>query len=281
MNDFNYTADKTILEAKNVGLMIGNNIILRDINVSIKDFVRPDVIQGQIIGFLGPSGIGKSKFSEILAGVITKNTVGMHLTGDVLVGDPLLPVHVGNVGFVQQRYPLFDHMSVYANLEIALSHSGLNHEQKKEKIFEILEKLKMKEHFNKKPNQLSGGQRQRIAIAQQFLCSDHFIILDEPFSGLDPLMVDELCGLIKAIVSKDEMNTVIIVSHELTATLSIADTLWLMGRDRDEKGNLIPGAKIQQVYDLVEMNLAWHPDIAATPEFAKFRGEVKQAYAKL
>jgi polar amino acid transport system ATP-binding protein/sulfate transport system ATP-binding protein len=281
MNDFKYTAEKTILKATNVGLSIDGKTILRDINVDIKDFIRPDCIQGQVTGFLGPSGMGKSKFAEVMAGVITKETTGMKLTGEILVGNPLKPVVAGEVGFVQQKYPLFDHRRVYSNLDIALSRFSLSRQQREERIWDILEKFQMKDHAQKFPAQLSGGQRQRIAIAQQFLCSEHFIILDEPFSGLDPLMVDELCGLIKIVVSKHEMNTVIIISHELTATISVSDTLWMIGRDRDAEGKIIPGAKIQEVYDLVDMNLAWHEDISSTPEFAKFRGHVKKQYARM
>jgi ABC-type nitrate/sulfonate/bicarbonate transport system ATPase subunit len=92
------------------------------------------------------------------------------------------------------------------------------------------------------PAQISGGQRQRIAIAQQLLCSEHFLLMDEPFSGLDLVMEAKVCELINEIACLDELNPIIVVTHDVTAAATVADHLWLMGRDRGASGNIIPGA---------------------------------------
>ena len=131
------------------------------------------------------------------------------------------------------------------------------------------------------PAQISGGQRQRVAIAQQLLCSEHFLLMDEPFSGLDVVMEAKVCELINEIACLDELNTIIVVTHDVTAAASVADHLWLMGRDRDETGNVIPGARIQETFDLIERDLCWHSGITNSPHFLEFVCEVKERFQTL
>jgi ABC-type nitrate/sulfonate/bicarbonate transport system ATPase subunit len=134
------------------------------------------------------------------------------------------------------------------------------------------------------PAQLSGGQRQRIAITQQILCSDHFILMDEPFSGLDIIMEERTLQFILKVANMDDLNTVIVVTHDISAAVSICDHIWLLGRDRDSEGNIIPGAYIKQEYDLIERGLCWEqlqPNAMTRPAVAEFIREVKEAFLQL
>src|SRR6185503_13820161 len=85
--------------------------------------------------------------------------------------------------------------------------------------------------------------------------------------GLDPMQVNAVCSIIVKVNNLHELNTTIIVTHDVSAAVSIADTIWLMGRERDAVGNIIPGATVIEEIDLVEKGLAWHPDILSMPEF--------------
>jgi len=287
MSTFQYTKKETLLKTEGITLKFGDNLILRDVNVEIKDIVRPDCVQGQIVGFLGPSGIGKSQFAEILTGL---RTPGIHtdytLNGHVLISEhkenlDLSDVEAGHVGFVQQNYPLFKYMTVLNNLKVGASKSGLSKAEQKEKVEYYLDKMNLLEHKNKYPAQLSGGQKQRVAIAQQLLCSKNFLVLDEPFSGLDINMIDKVCSLLQLVASLDERNTVIVISHDITATVSIADTLWLMGREKDSDGKTIPGARIVQEIDLIERGLAWEKEITLKKEFSDTCREIRGIFPKL
>ncbi|WP_394331749.1 P-loop NTPase family protein [Hymenobacter terrenus] len=115
-------------------------------------------------------------------------------------------------------------------------------------------------------------------MAQQLLCSDHLILLDEPFSGLDVAMIDEVKKIIVEVTTMDELNTVIIVSHDIVTTTALADRLWLLGYEHDATGALVPGATIspEHQYNLAEMGLAWHQNVEAEPEFAQFVEHIKQ-----
>jgi polar amino acid transport system ATP-binding protein/sulfate transport system ATP-binding protein len=105
------------------------------------------------------------------------------------------------------------------------------------------------------PAELSGGQRQRVAIAQQLLCSEHFVLMDEPFSGLDPLATARIIDLIGEVAGLHELNTIVVATHDVGAAIAVADTLLLMGCDRDGEGRVVPGARIQATFDLVARGL--------------------------
>src|SRR5438034_11317076 len=89
--------------------------------------------------------------------------------------------------------------------------------------------------------------------------------MDETFSGHDVVMEANVCELINEIACLDELNTIIVVTHDVTAAATVADHLWLMGRDRDPGGNFIPGARIQETYDLIDRDLCWHPELTNSP----------------
>lgn len=270
-----YALAETLLEAKNISLKLGENQILKDVNVEIKNIIRPGYKMGQVVGFLGPSGIGKTKLFEILAGLLEPTS------GTVSINTPSIPVKAGLVGVVQQNYPLFNHRTVGGNLEVAAKKTTKDANERKKKIDNILKRFNLSDKVNLYPAQLSGGQKQRVAIAQQLLCSENFLLLDEPFSGLDPLMVEEVGNMLSEIAHANELITIIVVSHDIISTASIADTLWIMGRDRDAKGTIIPGSKIKHTYNLVDKGLAWQKNIELKPEFLDFVKEIKGLFPSL
>ena len=266
-----YEVKETILCIEGVSLKYGDNLILRDINAHVKDIVG----HGQVVGLLGPSGIGKTQLFRILAG-LQKPTTGM-----VSITDQKIPVTPGAVGVVAQNYPLLPHRTVIDNLMLVARKAKLSEKDGREKAMGYLERFKLADKADFWPMRLSGGQRQRVAIAQQLISSEHFLLMDEPFSGLDPIMNDEVCALISEVRDLHELNTIIVITHDHRSAIKVADTLWLMGRDRDENNNVIPGAYIKYGYDLIERDLAWHTDISATPQFTTFAREIKEKFKTL
>jgi ABC-type nitrate/sulfonate/bicarbonate transport system ATPase subunit len=270
-----YTFTECLLKIENVSLSFDDKVILKDVNAEICDIVRPGMTQGQIIGFLGPSGVGKTKLFEIMAGLLKPTS------GQVLIGKSQKPTSPGLMGVVQQNYPLFNHRTVLSNLEVAARKTIAGSQERKKRIYAILDRFGLRPQANLYPAQLSGGQKQRIAIAQQLLCSENFLLMDEPFSGLDINMVEEVSEMISEIANANELNTIIIVSHDIVSTAAIADTLWLMGRDRDAENNPIPGARIKHSFNLIDRGLAWRPDIKKLPAFTQLINEVRDLFAAL
>ncbi len=275
MSPFEYKKTERLVTLKNVSLSFGDTLILRDVNAEIDNIVRPGCTQGQVIGFLGPSGIGKTQLALILAGLQAPSA------GSVLVGEEQVPTSAGLVGMVAQNYPLFRWRTVMGNLVIA-ARQRYDAKTAKEKCLWYLELFKLQDHANKYPKQLSGGQRQRIAIARQLLCSEHLVVMDEPFSGLDPISKDAVSDLISQVALLDELNTIIVITHDVRAACAISDTLWLMGRDHDPStGFSIPGSHIRKNYNLIDEGLAWHKDIKLTSEFSRFVREIEKEFRTL
>ncbi len=264
-----------VLRVEDVSLTLGGNLILDHVNFEIKNVTRPDAIAGQVVGLLGPSGIGKTQLFHILSGLNKPDA------GHVLIGDPGVVVQRGMVGVVAQHYPLFAHRTIMGNLLVAGERSGKSADEGVKKANSLLERFRLEDRANVYPSQLSGGQRQRVAIAQQIMCSDQFLLMDEPFSGLDLLAIGRVQELIHEISTAHELNTIIVVTHDLVAAMEVCDTLILLGRNSDEHGKFKPGARIQASYNLIDRGLAWRKDIATTPEFLETLREIRQRFALL
>jgi ABC-type nitrate/sulfonate/bicarbonate transport system ATPase subunit len=137
-------------------------------------------------------------------------------------------------------------------------------------IDEYAHRFGLKEHLKKYPMQLSGGQRQRVSIIQQILTGNKFILLDEPFSGLDPIVKDKVLELLVSISTLGELNTLIIVSHDIENSLAISDTAFILAKQENKEG-----ATITESIDLMEMGLSWTKDIKEKRAFQELVAQMK------
>jgi|SRR5579863_1433758 len=268
-----YKLRDTLIKISNLGLKFGDKAVLAGLDAEVKDIVRPGIITGQVVGILGPSGIGKTQLSRILAGLQEPTS------GGITVGVTQKPIEAGLVGFVAQNYPLLRHRTVLSNLELA-AHNLHDAKAAAEKSMDYLKLFDLAEKWDQYPAELSGGQRQRVAIAQQLLCSEHYLILDEPTTGLDPIMKDKVVEMIRKVSGLSEENTIFIVTHDIPAVMSVADHLWLLGRVRNEKGESL-GAKIVHQYDLIERGIAWEPNPSLLPAFTDLLREIRSKFETL
>jgi ABC-type nitrate/sulfonate/bicarbonate transport system ATPase subunit len=247
--------------------------ILTNISHQIHNIVRDDVSQGQVVALLGPSGIGKSTLFELVAGLLSP-TKGVIKTYDKKQNG-LVTVEAGMVGMVYQSYDVYPFLTVKAQLELGAKKGSLSRVEAKEKIDYYLDYFKLREHALKYPNQLSGGQKQRLAIAQQLLCSNTLLLMDEPFSGLDPILKKDMCELIAEIAQLDELQTIIIVSHDIEPTLSIADTIWLVGKNGQGSSTIV------ETINLMEKGLCWQKDIEHSMAFQQMCAYVNKRFLDL
>lgn len=236
--------------------------ILRDIELSVQDIVRPDVTQGQVASIIGRSGIGKSQLLRCLAG-LQKPT-----SGRVLIGSDQHVVRPGEVGVVPQNYILWRHRTVQGNLWTAAQRNS-EIASIDDEIEKMATEFNLLDHLKKYPHELSGGQRQRVSILQQLLAGNRTILFDEPFSGLDATMIEKLLSVMQRVVLQHEMNTLVIVSHDIESALAISDIAFVLGLDDQ------PGATIKHTVDLAERGLAFQPEIRDLPAFRETVREVK------
>lgn len=275
MNDFGYSMGETLLKVQGLNVSYSGVPILRDVNFEVRDIVRTGATQGQKRALLAPSGTGKTQLFKRLGGLEPADS------GVVLIGQEQKPVKAGMVGMVPQNYLLFEHRTIGESLLIAAGMKKFEAQHPKDRVVEILGEFDLLDKFNSYPGQLSGGQKQRISIAEQLLSSNHFLLMDEPFSGLDVIAKKKVMDTINVVASRDDLNTIIFSTHDIECAVAVADTLMLLGHDRDQNNAPIPGARIQGEIDLIERNLAWHPDIENMPEFAHTVAEIKAVFSKL
>ena len=305
---YQYTYGETLLKVDNVGLSAsadglrllekeepGSRPILKNVTASVQKINRSGYVNGQIVGFIGPSGIGKTQLFRIIAG-LNKPT-----SGQVIIHTDTHPVIAGEVGVVAQNYPLFAHRTVMSNLMLAAEQKDKDSKVCHGKIMDFLNEFGLADKAHLYPAQLSGGQRQRIAIIQQILCSEHYLLMDEPFSGLDIIVEGKATDLILKVANRDGLNTVIVVTHDVSAAASIADHIWALGRNFDVNGTPVPGLQLQaeqlstnggpyqalpgasivKTYDLIERGLCWTQmgdKAMVQPNMVEFIREVKNDF---
>jgi polar amino acid transport system ATP-binding protein/sulfate transport system ATP-binding protein len=265
--------DEVLLDVAKVRLVLGETLILNDVSFQVLDRVREGCITGQVVGLLGPSGAGKTRLLRIIAGLDAPDS------GAVRGKDgALLPS--GSVGYVFQDYPLLQHRTVRGNLELAGKIGGMTAHDAHKRANHLLEIFRLIDRAGFYPAQLSGGQRQRVAIAQQIMKPRQLLLMDEPFSGLDPSALKSVMNLIIEVANLDEFNSVVLVTHDIRAAMAVSDTLHMLGHDRKED-EVVPGARIVWSYDMVERGLAWRADLQSLPEFAALENEITERFAQL
>lgn len=242
-----------------------------------------------MVAILGPSGVGKTQLFRCIAGLQVPTDGAVFINGDKE------PVQQGEVGVVAQDYPLLETRTVLGNLTRAIEVSrkcktdifqrflnSFGEDVSAKKLsMEYLTRFGLTELVDHYPCQLSGGQRQRVAIIQQMLCSKHFLLMDEPFSGLDIIAKDKAIDIISQMSTADELNTIIITTHDIRSACAVADRVILLGHERDGYGNKIPGARILADIDLKALDLCWIPGITTTTRFMEFVAEIERQFHEL
>lgn len=271
---------QTLLSAKSVGLTYVDketgkkNIIIKDASFDIKDVSGA----GQIVSLIGKSGEGKSTLLRMLSGLPMPNSIRegeISIHHDKVQGEHILTdVKEGDMGIVFQDYYMPENYRLYKMLyKSAVKNPDFKSKKEIEEAIDwYINEFELSEHKNKYPCQLSGGQKQRASISLQLLNGSNFLLMDEPFSGLDPIMIDKTTRFLQKAANSNELKTLIIVSHDLINCIAISDTVYVLSRKGREEGT---GATIVADIDLIANGLAYHDDIKRMPEFHNMISEIK------
>ncbi len=249
---------ETLLYVENLSVAYDGNVIIKDISITEKDVVREGIKNtGQVIAIVGRSGRGKSTFFRALTGLTPMNS-GKILIKDFEAKEPYTAktVKEGDIGFVDQKYTLFRHKTVNQALKFALRKSKLSDNEKDKKIKDYINTWGLESCVDKYPNELSGGQRQRTAIIEQLFSSDHFIVFDEPFSGLDVGNIEEVKKSFELLSESSDFNTIIFSTHNIELALELAQCIYVIGYPtingkKQDYGTIVAN------YDLRDMGIAW------------------------
>lgn len=253
-----YDIHDTILFVENLSASYSDRAVIKNINLIEKDVSRPDKVTGQMIAFVGRSGRGKSTLFRALTGLVPPST-GKVLIRDTFTNSDIVKakeVEEGDVGFVDQKYTLFRHKTIYQTLLFALRKSTMTLGEKENTILSYLKEWGLEAVKDQYPNELSGGQRQRTAIIEQILCSGHYIVLDEPFSGLDVGNIEDVKESLLKITSSHTLNTVIFSTHDIELAVELADSIYVIGYPKQDEKHENCGTIVAH-FDLKKMGIAW------------------------
>ena len=263
-----------LLDVSKIRLALGGTPILEDVSFQVFDRVRVGEVTGQVVALLGPSGVGKTRLMRIIAGLDEADA-------GTIRGQEGAKLVSGEVGYVFQHYPLLQHRTVESNLRLAGQIAGMSEAETDTRAKQLMEIFNLSERATFFPAQISGGQRQRVAIAQQIMRPRQLLLMDEPFSGLDPAALGNVMSLVKEVAHLDELNTILLVTHDIRAAMAVSDTLHMLGRFRGDDEKIVPGARIRETYDMVERGLAWKRGVEALPEFTALEREISAKFHDL
>lgn len=188
--------------------------------------VSVEVSQGEIVGLLGPNGAGKTTSFYMIVGLIRPNEGQIFLDNEDITDMPMFMRAQRGVGYLAQEASVFRTLSVEDNIKTILELTKLSKEEQAEKLESLLNEFSLQKIRKSLGIQLSGGERRRTEIARCLAIDPKFILLDEPFAGVDPIAVEDIQGIIKKLVEKN--IGIIITDHNVHETLSITDRAYLL-----------------------------------------------------
>ena len=207
------------INANNLVKIYENRTVVNDISVEVNS--------GEVVGLLGPNGAGKTTTFYMIVGLVKAESGKILLDGNDLTDEP---VHVRanlGIGYLPQETSIFRRLTVEENIKLVLEmNNKLSERQKREKLEELLNDFGIERLRNVSSVKLSGGERRRVEIARALAASPRFILLDEPFTGIDPIAILEIQEHIRKLTERN--IGVLITDHNPKATLSITDRVYII-----------------------------------------------------
>lgn len=206
------------LQTENLVKKYRNRIVVKNVSINVE--------QGEIVGLLGPNGAGKTTSFYMIVGLIQPNEGKIFLDKGDITHEPVYKRAQKGIGYLSQEASVFRKLSVENNLRAVLEMTELSKEEQKFRVESLLNEFGLQKIRKSMGNQLSGGERRRTEIARALALNPKFILLDEPFAGVDPIAVED----IQEIVAKLKMKNIgiLITDHNVHETLSITDRAYLL-----------------------------------------------------
>jgi len=192
----------------------------------VVDKVSVSVEQGEIVGLLGPNGAGKTTTFYMIVGLITPNEGTILLNDQDITKEPVYKRARMGIGYLAQEASVFRKLSVEDNIRAVLEMSEMSRVEQRDKVEHMLEEFGLLKIRKSLGIQLSGGERRRTEIARALALSPQFILLDEPFAGVDPIAVEDIQEIVSKL--KEKNIGILITDHNVHETLAITDRAYLM-----------------------------------------------------
>lgn len=215
-------ADHMVLRTEGLVKKYGKRTVVNNVSFDVK--------QGEIVGLLGPNGAGKTTSFYMTTGLIVPNSGRIFLNNNEITTDPVYKRAKKGIGYLAQEASVFRKMSVEDNISSVLEMTGRPKDYQREKLESLLTEFGLQKVRKNKGDQLSGGERRRTEIARCLAIDPKFIMLDEPFAGVDPIAVEDIQYIVWKL--KDRNIGILITDHNVEETLCITDRAYLLFEGR-------------------------------------------------
>ncbi|MFT5206745.1 MAG: lipopolysaccharide export system ATP-binding protein [Candidatus Omnitrophota bacterium] len=220
-----------LLETHNIRKKYGDREVVRGVNISVN--------RGEIVGLLGPNGAGKTTSFYMAIGIVPVEVGRVSFDNRDVTQMPMYKRSHYGMGYLSQEPSVFRHLTVEQNIMCVLETLGISYRERKRRLEELLHELKIETLRKSQAVTLSGGERRRLEITRALATHPLCILLDEPFSGIDPIAVNECQDLIRDL--KDRGIGILLTDHNVRETLAITDRAYIMAEGRI----LVSGTKEQ------------------------------------
>ena len=216
------TRESLMLRTEGLVKRYGKRTVVNDVSINVR--------QGEIVGLLGPNGAGKTTSFYMTTGLIIPNAGHIYLDNEDITSFPVYKRARAGIGYLPQEASVFRKMSVEDNILSVLEMTGLPRQAQRERLENLISEFRLNKVRKNKGDQLSGGERRRTEIARCLAISPKFIMLDEPFAGVDPIAVEDIQHIVWKL--KDRNIGILITDHNVQETLSITDRAYLLFEGR-------------------------------------------------
>lgn len=206
------------LRAENLVKIYGQRKVVKSVSINVN--------QGEIVGLLGPNGAGKTTTFYMTVGFVQPNEGHVYLDDEEITSLPMYKRAQKGVGYLPQEPSVFRKLSVEDNIKAILEMTELSKNEQRDKLESLIDEFRLHKVRKNVGDSLSGGERRRTEIARALASSPKFILLDEPFAGIDPIAVEDIQGIVEKL--KDKNIGILITDHNVQETLSITERAYLM-----------------------------------------------------
>jgi len=214
------------------------------------DRVNIEIRGGEVVGLLGPNGAGKTTIFYMIVGLYRPNGGRISLNGEEITSLPMYVRARKGIGYLPQEPSVFRKLGVEENLIAILETLSLSREERKRRLEELLYELGLSSLRKQKAYTLSGGERRRVEITRALVLSPSFILLDEPFAGIDPIAVLEIQSIVRQLKSKG--IGIIITDHNVRETLGVCDRAYILNEghilEEGDPDTIVSSHKARKIY---------------------------------
>ena len=206
------------LRAENLVKIYGQRKVVKSVSINVN--------QGEIVGLLGPNGAGKTTTFYMTVGFVQPNEGNVYLDDEEITNLPMYKRAQKGIGYLPQEPSVFRKLTVEDNIKAILEMTKLTKAEQRDKLESLIDEFRLHKVRKNIGDSLSGGERRRTEIARALASSPKFILLDEPFAGIDPIAVEDIQGIVEKL--KDKNIGILITDHNVQETLSITERAYLM-----------------------------------------------------